>query len=137
MPGLHQADPELPYCLDQRLVQTPVGDDHAPVGRQLSPVVELERPARDVGDDSAGFGDDQGARGVVPDLLTVVGSRRQPQVDVGLAAGDHGVLRLAVHSQRRGRDPQPSGDGRRVSLGTMTRLDRLAEPRIGRLDRDD
>ena len=67
--------------------------------------------------------------GVVPDLLAVVGPGRQPEVDVGLAARDHGILRLAVHAQRRRRDAQPSGDGRRVALGAMPRLDRLAEPR--------
>ena len=87
----------------------------------------------DVGDDSAGLGDNQGPRGVVPDLLAVVGARRQPEIDVGLAAGDDGIFGLAVHPERRGRDSQPGGDGRRVALRTVPRLDRLAEPRVRRI----
>src|SRR5690606_11390457 len=42
-----------------------------------------------------------GARRVVPDLLFVIATRGETQVDVGVATGDDAVLGLAVEAHRR------------------------------------
>ena len=123
------ADPQLADRLQDAIVQPAVGDDDAAVGGQLAAVVELERPAVDVGDRPAGLGDDQGAGGMVPDLLAVIGAGREPEIDVGLAPRDDGILGLAVHAERRRAViPSRSAIGRRIAVGAMPRLDRLAEP---------
>ena len=112
----------------------PVGDDHAAVALQPVAEREVELPPVDVADAvRPPRSHHQCAGGVVPDLLHVLGRLGQPQVGVGLPARGDGVLHLAVDPHPRRRDPQALGDARRVVVGGMGRLDRLAEaqPRGG------
>ncbi len=108
-------------------MQPPVGDDDASIGGQLSAMVELERWAVDIRDDPAGLGHDQGPGGMVPDLLAVVGPGGEPEVNI--ASPRATTAYFAWLSIRNGlRSTQTTGDGRRISMRAVPRIDRLAEP---------
>ena len=115
-------------------MQRSVRHDHATIGHEFRPVREFEWLARDIGHNPACFDDDEDAARVVPNLLTVVGPRGHAQVDFRLATRDDRVLGLAVHAQRLVRDAEPLGDRRRVVVRAVSGFDRLAEPRVRRID---
>ena len=101
---------------DDLIVDPPAGRDDPAVLLELTAVCEIERAAVDVAHAPAGFDHHQRAGGVVPDLLTVVRTRGEPQVDVCFASGDGRVLGLAVHPQRWRADAQPFGHAGGVAV---------------------
>jgi hypothetical protein len=82
--------------------------DDAAVARERRADREVERRAVGVGDATARALDDEAAGRVVPDLLAIVGARRQAQVDRGVVARDRRVLALAVDPERLALDPRSS-----------------------------
>lgn len=87
-----------PDRADDPGVQARGGADDAAVGIEPAAFGEIERPAQDVGRWGAALGGDQRPGGVVPDPLDVAGLGGHAEVGVGLAAGDDGVLALAVEA---------------------------------------
>src|SRR5690606_37468637 len=75
------------------------GADDAAVAFEAAAAGEVEVVAVDVGDEAAGLVGDGRAGGVVPDAFDVAGLGGEAEVDVGLAAGDDGVLGLGVHAE--------------------------------------
>jgi hypothetical protein len=117
------------HRVEHAIMQHTVGRDHAAVQRQRRAAREVERAAAHVGDGTAGLLDNHAAGGVVPDLLLVAGTRRQPQINGRFAARHHGVLALRVEPHRRQRDAEHCRNVGGVVVRRVALLDRLGEAR--------
>lgn len=111
---------------------------HALVIPQRAAPGEIQPPPLRVRHAPARLAHNHVPRRVVPDLLPVVpaAADRQPEVQVGGAAGDGAVLGLGVHADAGARDAEAGGDGGLVAVRRVGRLDALAE-RGGRDVRED
>ena len=74
----------------------PVSYDDASVDFELSSMGELQWLSGDIGYFTACFSDDQRAAGMVPNLFSIVGSCRQPKINVCCALRYDGILGLTV-----------------------------------------
>jgi len=61
---------------------------------------EVERAAVEVGDAPAGFFDEQGAGGLIPDRLPILRINWNAHQQFGSAGCEQHLLRLAVHQHR-------------------------------------
>ena len=91
---------------------------------------KVERLAMNVGNAASRLLDHQHSRSMIPYFFTVVGTRRQPEINIGLSPRDDGVFCLAVQPDRRSINAEPFRQSGRIAVGAMARFHRLTKPSL-------